>query len=75
MKRYIKSSISTSRIDWRNLKVGDNLIYLGEEFGIRFSYPCTVVEVDEDCAIAKEPTVPMTLLIDDFDSDMFRKDA
>lgn len=72
MKRYIKSSSNLPTLDWRTLQVGDTLLYQGDEFDGSFKYKCKVTEVDDDHAIATEPTIPMKLWIDDDTINMFK---
>lgn len=73
-KSYIQASTRKASLDWRTLQVGDSLIYFGTDFSGSWSYPCTVTSVEEDHAIAYEPTVPMThLWIDDATAHMFKR--
>lgn len=76
MKRYIKSDKDTRKVvtDWRELKVGDNLVMICDEFDGYSETPCSVIETFEDHAIAYEDCQvgrPQTLWIDNFNQDMF----
>ena len=74
MKRYIKSS-KTNSFDWRNLSVGDKLLYCADDFDGSFCYPCTVKAIFDDHAVVEELTVPMRLWLDDDTAYMFKKEG
>lgn len=75
MKRMIKSSTERQIVtDWTNLKVGDKLVMIADEFDGYSETECSVTEVHDDHAIAIEDCEigrPQTLWIDNFNQDMF----
>lgn len=76
MKRYIRSNKDYRKVvtDWKELKVGNKLTMICDEFDGYSETPCTVTEVTDDHAIAYEDCEigrPQALWIDDFNQDMF----